>query len=94
MADNKEVSVLKQNLEVLATPDGIQKYILGTKKSGYPRAVYDVVKDFTVKKHKKHDKHKKSKKKSSDSIYDFYRRTKKKDKKKKHKKNSLEVWHF
>lgn len=89
MADKNEVSVLKQNLEVLATPEGIQKYILGTKKSGYPRAVYDVVKDFTTKKKKKHNKHKKAKKHADGSIYAFYTSNKKK---KKHKKNK--VWHF
>lgn len=41
--------------------DGIQQYVLGTKKNGEPRAVYDIIKDYTVpkkkKKHKKKNKH-------------------------------------
>lgn len=85
---NKQPSVLVQNFAVLATPEGIQKYIFGTKKNGQPRAAWDIVKDCTQPKKKK-----KKKKKDNDnrptSVYDVYL-TGKKKKKKKHKKK---YWH-
>ena len=74
----------------LTTPDGMQKFFLGTKKNGQPRAVYDVVKFYTnpkksKKKGKKHDD-------ESASMYSFYLNTKGgKKKKKKHKKDH---WHI
>ena len=73
----------------LTTPDGMQKFFLGTKKNGQPRAVYDVVKFYTSPKKAK----KKGKKHSDDtSMYSFYLNTKGgKKKKKKHKKDH---WHI
>lgn len=84
-----------KTLSVLATPEGFQKYILGTKKNGSPRAVYDVITDYIppkkAKKHKKKDKKKSKKNKGSgNSMYDFYKDSKKKKKKKKSKK----YWHI
>lgn len=67
------------------TPDNIQKYLLGTKKNGTPRAVYDIVKDYTKPKKKK----KKSKKSTKIDNYKLYltKSPKKKKKKKDH-------WHI
>ena len=70
MADEKNVPTVVENLQVLATPEGFQKYLLGTKKNGQPRAVYDVVKDYTKPKKKK--KKKKSKDYDKLSSYDIY----------------------
>ncbi len=84
MADEKNVFI--ENLAVLATPEGIQKYILGTKKNGVPRAVYDIIKDCKKKDKKKKKKHKKH----EASSYKFYLESK--DKKKKKKKNKH--WHI
>jgi hypothetical protein len=96
MADEKKIDVLKENLTALMSPEGVQKYILGTKKNGTPRAIYDVVKDYThpKKKNKKHKKH------DSDELpasYSFYLGTTKKNKKKKKKnkkKKKDEHWHI
>ena len=77
-------SVFVDNLTVLTSPEGMQKYLLGTKKNGAPRALYDVFKDVVpgLKKNKK-DKHKSKKgKKSKKSMYNFYISTKKKKGKK------------
>lgn len=88
--DNQETSVFIENMSVLATPEGVQRYILGTKKNGAPRAVYDVVKDFAVpRKKKKKGKNKKSGGNSS-STYAFYLDSKKSKKKKKKNKH----WHI
>lgn len=86
---DKNGNVFVENLAVLATPEGIQKYLLGTKKNGSPRAVYDIVKDYCEppKKKKKHKK----KNKNSDNTYSFYVNTKN-GKKKKKKKNKH--WHI
>lgn len=92
MSDEKKSSVLLDNLAVLATPEGIQKYLLGTKKNGTPRAVYDVVRDYTKPGKKDKKKSKKKHKKDGDSTYEFYLNTKK-GKKKKHKKN-IKYWHI
>lgn len=88
-------NVIVDNLSVLATPEGFQKYMLGTKKDGSPRAVYDVVKDYTQpKKKKKKDKKKnKNKEKSTNNTYSFYLDSKK-DKKKKKKKKKNKHWHI
>lgn len=91
---NGEINVIASNLAILATPEGFQKYMLGTKKDGSPRAVYDVVKDYAKPKKKK-----KNKKKNSSipkSSYSFYIDTKKKDKKKKkkNKKKNNKHWHY
>ena len=88
MSDEKKNSVLLDNLTVLTTPEGIQKYLLGTKKNGTPRAIYDIVRDYTKPKKKKKDK--KAKKHGATS-YEFYLNTKKG--KKKHKKNKKH-WHI
>ncbi len=81
-------NVLLNNLAALSNPDNIQKYIFGTKKDGYPRAVYDIVKDYTKPKKKK-----KKKDKYGDSTYSLYLMAKgKKGKKKKKKKNKY--WHI
>lgn len=78
-------SIFIDNLAVLTTPEGIQKYIFGNKKNGTPRALYDILKDIygddcRSKKKKKH-------KKDSATTYEFYLDTKKKKKHKKH-------WHI
>lgn len=81
-------NVFVDNMMVLASPEGIQKYIMGTKKNGQPRAAYDIIKDIwgiDDKKKKRKKKSKKSKKHSL-SAYDFYVSKKKK----KHKKH----WHI
>lgn len=91
MAEEKN-SVFIQNMSALATPEGIQKYILGCKKNGQPRAVYDVVKDYTKPKKKKKGKKGKGKGSSKKpSSYSLYVTAKKK--KKKHKKGGKH-WHI
>lgn len=75
---------------VLGTPEGIQKYIMGTKKNGDPRAIYDIFTDFVPPRKKKSKKKKKNKGKQPKSMYDFYVDSKKKSKKKKKKK----YWHI
>ena len=102
MADNKDKDNLKasnvilNNLAILMTPENVQKYILGNKKDGNPRAVYDVIRDYTKpkkKKKKNKNKNKNNKEsKNSGSRYDLYVTTKKKKKKKKNKKNKH--WHI
>lgn len=92
---NKTLTIFASNMSVLATPEGIQKYILGTKKNGQPRAVYDIVKD--CQKMEKKSKKKGKKKNISDNSYSFYLNMKdgKKSKKKKKKKNkSNKYWHI
>lgn len=85
----KGSNVFVENLAVLATPEGMQKYIFGTKKNGAPRAVYDIVRDFTKPKKKK--KHKKNK---HDDTYSFYINTKKNKKHKKKSKKHDKYWHI
>lgn len=89
MDEKKPTSVFVENMAVLTTPEGFQKYMLGTKKNGTPRAVYDIVKDYTKPKKKKKKKDKK--KGDSSSTYAFYLGNKK-GKKKKKKKN--DHWHI
>ena len=91
----KGSNVLLENLSVLMTPEGVQKYILGTKKNGSPRAVYDVVKDYTEPKKKKKGKKKGKKKNKVDvpTSYSFYLSTKSSKKKKKDKKKDKH-WHI
>lgn len=89
--ENKKVT-----LGDVVTPKNIQEYILGTKKNGQPRAVYDIVKDFMIDKPKKKKKHKKKKGNGASigvfpdnmSVYNEYRKHKKKGK---HKKK---YWHI
>lgn len=80
MEEKKENNVLVAIANAI-TPNNIQKYVLGTKKNGQPRAIYDIVKDVTHL--KKKVKHKKGKK--GNSSYELYLglgNTKKKKKKK------------
>ena len=88
--DNKKVAEV---LSVMVTPENIEKYILGTKKNGTPRAVYDIVKDYTQPKKKK--KKKKHKDAEITPSYAFYLSASggKKKKKKKKKKNK-DHWHI
>lgn len=83
----KKANAFLENLAELTTPEGIQKYFLGTKKNGAPRAAYDIFKDYIKPKKKKHKKNKK--KKNESNSYSFYLNTKK-GKKKKDKKH----WHI
>lgn len=93
MAETENKNVVKENLEILSQPENFQKYILGTKKNGAPRAVYDVIKDYTQPKKKK-KKHKKKHKNDGNS-YSWYMDygSGKKNKKKK-KKNKSKYWHI
>lgn len=87
MGDTENKSTLMNNLASISKPENIQKYILGTKKNGCPRALYDIVKDYT--------RPKKKKKKGTDgNTYSLYLQTKhgKKHNKKKKKKNKY--WHI
>ena len=70
-------SKIVENLAGMVTAENIQKYVLGTNKSGQPRALYDVAKDIFGGKKKK-----KKKIKGSSSL-DIFVNTKKKKKKKK-----------
>jgi hypothetical protein len=88
----KAANKIAENIASILTSDNLQKYILGTKKSGQPRALYDIIKDLgiSVKKKKKKDKKKKHKKGKGDSFSLFVNPSGgKKKKKKKHKH-----WHI
>ena len=93
--NEKMETVLSQNIKSLADLDNFQKYILGTKKNGHPRAAFDIVKDIvdmTRGGKKKKKKHKKKKNKERDeyvSSYAEYLQSKKHKKKKKNKH-----WHI
>lgn len=84
--EKKTPSIFIDNLAVLTSPEGFQKYVLGTKKNGSPRAIYDIVKDYQKPKKKKNKKDKKKK----GTSYSFYLTSKKKKK----KKNKNEHWHI
>lgn len=88
--DSKRASsVLLDNLAALSKPENIQKYILGTKSSGYPRALYDIIKDYTKPKKKG------EKKGGGGSSYSLYLMAKGKKGKKKHKKGKKNKhWHI
>lgn len=92
MADDvkKNEHPILDNLAVLSTPENIQKYFFGTKKNGDPRAVYDIVRDYTKPKKKKK---KKKSKVAQPSTYDFYVSARKRKKKHKKKKNK-DFWHI
>lgn len=93
MADEiAKTNIFVENLKEISKPDNFQKYILGYRKNGYPRAVYDVVRECTGIKKKKKKKHKKDKKSSINGI-NFYTNVKK-DKKKKKKKKYKKHWHI
>lgn len=84
---------LVDGLSELCTPEGFQKMVLGFKKNGSPRAVYDVVKDFREGKKGKKKKKGKKNKKNKGSSYEFYLGTKGK-KKKKNKKKNKKHWYY
>lgn len=83
-----------ENVSKLTTPEGVQQYLLGTKKNGNPRALYDVIKDYTKPKKKKGKKKKKNKSSVGDSTYAFYLNAKKGKKKGKKKKKEDKYWHI
>lgn len=88
---NKDtLATIANSFSDIATPDGLQKYILGTKKNGQPRALYDIVKDFAQSDCKK----KKKKKHAYDNTYAFYLSTQESKKKKKKKKKNKDHWHI
>ena len=91
--DNKVNSVFSENVSTLMSPEGLQKYVFGTKKNGTPRAIYDIVKDYTKPKKKKKGKKKKNKNDDIPMSYSFYLSTKKGKKKKKNKKKN-DHWHI
>ena len=90
MSEEKKTPVFIENLAVLTTPEGFQKYLLGYKKNGKPRAVYDIVKDYAEPGKKKSKKKKKGKKEKID-VYDIYMAPSYKKKKKKKKEK---YWHI
>lgn len=94
MAQNEEKkdNILLNNLAIISTPENIQKYILGTKKNGQARAIYDIVKDYAKPKKKKKKKNKKKHNGSNNDLtsYSLYVTAKKKKDKKKKKK----YWHI
>ena len=91
--DEKKNNVLLENLAIITTPENVQKYILGTKKDGNPRALYDVIRDYTKPGKKKKKKHKKNKNHDDLTSYSLYVTTKKKGKKKGKKKKNKH-WHI
>ena len=95
MLKNKEI--VEKNTKFLIellSGENIQKYILGTKKNGEYRALYDIIIDIVGKKKKK-----KKKTKKKDSTYSLYLKEKEKKKNKKDKKNKKKnkkkkYWHI
>ena len=81
--EKKDVKVTNNDLLTL---DNFQKYVLGFKGDGVPRALYDIIKDVTRHKKRK-NKRKKHRKEKMGSAYSFYtsKKKKKKDKDKKYK---------
>lgn len=90
--NTNNTNIFMENISELMTPEGVQKYLLGTKKNGTPRAVYDIVRDYTHPKKKK-KKHKSKKSKDIPTSYAFYLSTKAKNKKK-NKKKKDKYWHI
>lgn len=90
MDDEKKNNIGEKIAEVV-TAENIQRYIMGTKKNGQPRAVYDIVKDFAKPKKKKKKKHKKAT--APVSTYEVYLANKKAKKKRK-KKKAAAHWHI
>lgn len=88
MGDNIMGSKIMDSLATIVTTDNIQKYVLGTKKSGQPRAIYDVIRDYSSSKKKKKDK----KKDRTGNSFDLYVNSKKGKKKKGKKKEKY--WHI
>lgn len=87
-------NIFVENIMKIMNPEGVQKYILGTKKNGTPRALYDVLKDYSKPKKKKKKKGKKNN--EIPASYSLYLNTtnSKKKKKKKDKKNKDKYWHI
>jgi hypothetical protein len=85
MDDDKK---LIRELCKLVSGTNIQRYMLGTKKNGQPRAVYDIVKDCINKKKKK----KRKKDRSRSAVDLFISETFKKKKSKKKKKKNKPTW--
>lgn len=86
---NNMINSIIDNLSNVITLQNFQTYVLGTKKNGTPRALYDVIEDYSVK--KKGKKKKKDKDRDKDNTFSLYLQTKK-SKKKKKKKNKH--WHI
>ncbi len=82
-------NVFLENMTFILSPENFQKYILGSKKNGQPRAIYDIVKDYTSPKKKGKKKKKKNQSDTVSGTYAFYLDTKKKKKGKKKKH-----WHI
>lgn len=83
-----EKSILDATITSFITPDNIKTYVLGTKKNGEPRALYDIVKDVI-----KGRNGKKKKKKYNDDFSILIKKNGKKKKKKK-KKGKKKGWKF
>lgn len=81
--DTNITNKISEKIAPILTLDNLQKYVLGVKKSGQPRAVYDIIKDYTGGKKGK----KKKKKGKDDNSFSLFVNTKKKKKKRKH-------WHI
>lgn len=54
--DETTKKCIKEQIASIVTLENIQKYILGTRKSGQPRALYDILSDFGKKKKSKSKK--------------------------------------
>jgi len=80
MSDDKTPNRLIDTIASAVTVENIRNYILGVKKSGHPRALYDIVKDYTKPKKKKNKKGK-----GKGNSYSLYLKSKKGKKRKKDK---------
>ncbi len=76
MSECKSNVNIKEHIVSLITVENLQKYVFGTKKSGHPRAIYDIIKKWD------REKVKKKKDKNTSNLYLSIRRKKKKKKKK------------
>ena len=56
MEEKNTKNNLSEKISQLITAENIQKYVLGSTKSGQPRAIYDIVRDFISPKKKKKKK--------------------------------------
>jgi len=86
MSEEKASNKLLEGLVSITTVENIQKYVLGYKKNGQGRAVYDIIKDYTVKPKKKKGKNKRDPG-NTHSLYLSIKKNKKKKKKDKY-------WHI
>lgn len=92
---NKSRSELSRMLLNAITRENIQTFILGYKKNGQPRAVYDIIKDYTAPEKKK----KKDKDRGPSGKFSLYLEgdtggKKKKKKKKNKKKYEEKYWKY